>query len=361
MTGEYQPIFELTRGETVESIHFGAVAVVDSGGHLIASYGDPQVKTFLRSSAKPLQALAFIENGGDQAFHLTSKEVAILCGSHEGTDEHIQVIKSIQAKVGVQETDLLCGTHLLTHLATVEAMRDRGETPTPNRHNCSGNHTGMLAYARMRGLPISDYVNPEHPVQKSILETFSEMCGMQSSWVETGIDGCSIPNFAIPLFNAALGFARLCDPRSLVQERATACRRIISAMIANPVMVRGAKSFDTRIMEVCSKHIVAKCGAEGYMALGIMAGTLGAESPGIGIAFKIADGDASIRDADGNFNNRVRPAIALEILKQLGYISEKELEALSEFGPVRPVTNARKTVVGESRPIFTMKKAEQFA
>ena len=361
MTSEYQPIFELTRGEIIESIHFGAVAVVDSSGHLIASYGDPQVKTFLRSSAKPLQALAFIENGGDQAFHLTSKEIAILCGSHEGTDEHVQVIKGIQAKVGVQESDLLCGTQLLTDLATIEAMRDRGETPTPNRHNCSGKHTGMLAYARMRGLPISDYVNPQHPIQKSILETFSEMCGMQSDWVETGIDGCSVPNFAIPLFNAALGFARLCDPRSLPQKRATACRRITSAMIANPVMVRGAKSFDTRIMEVCSKHIVAKCGAEGYMALGILGGVLGAESPGIGIAFKVADGDASIRDADGNFNNRVRPAVALEILKQLSYISKKELEALSEFGPVRPVTNARKMVVGESHPAFTLQKAEQAA
>ncbi len=109
-------------------------------------------------------------------------------------------------------------------------------------------------------------------------------------------------------------------------------------------------------MEVCSKRIVAKAGAEGYMALGIMAGALGAESPGIGIVFKVADGDLSVRDADGNFRNRVRPAMALEILKQLGYISEKELDALAEFGPVRPVVNARKIVVGEARPAFSLKR-----
>ena len=356
MAGEYLPIFEVSRGRIVESIHFGAAAVVDSSGHLLAWYGDPKVVTFMRSSAKPFQALPFIEHGGDQTFHLTSKEIAILCASHEGTDEQVEVIKGIQAKVGVQESDLLCGTHLLSHLPTIEAMKERGEGLTPNRHNCSGKHTGMLAHARMRGLPITDYINPEHPVQKAILETFSEMCGVFPEQVETGIDGCSAPNFAIPLSNAALGFARLCDPRSLSPERSAACRRITSAMMANPVMVSGVGRFDTRVMEVCSKRVLSKTGAEGYMAMGILAGALGAESPGIGIAFKVSDGDASLRQADGNFRNRARPAVALEILKQLGYISAAELEGLAEFGPVRPVPNARKIVVGESRPAFNLKR-----
>ena len=357
VTGEYQPVFEVTRGNIVESTHYGAVAVVDSNGRLLAWYGDPKTVTFMRSSAKPLQALSFIEHGGDQAFHLTSKETAILCASHEGTDEHVEVIKGIQAKVGVQESDLLCGTHLLSHLPTVEAMRLRGEPLSQNRNNCSGKHTGMLAYARMRGLPIADYISPEHPVQKTILATFSEMCGIEPERVQIGTDGCSAPNFAIPLSNAALGFARLCDPHNLSQERATACRRITSAMMANPVMVSGIGRFDTRVMEICSKRIVAKGGAEGYLALGIMAGALGAESPGIGIVFKVSDGDLSVRDPEGGFHNRVRPAMALEILKQLGYVSEKELEALAEFGPVKPVTNARRIVVGESHPAFTLKLA----
>ena len=355
MAGDYHPLFELTRGKIVESLHFGAIAVVDSSGHLLAWYGNPQVVTFLRSSAKPLQALPFIEHGGDRSFHLTSKEIAILCASHLGTDEHVEVIKGIQAKVGVQESDLLCGTHLLSHPPTIAAMQARGELPSQNRNNCSGKHTGMLAYARMRGLPIADYVNPDHPIQKTILETVAQMCGVAPDQVETGIDGCSAPNFAVPLSNAALGFARLCDPRGLSQERAAACRRITSAMIANPTMVRGAGSFDTRLIEVCSKRMIAKSGAEGFMALGVLTGALGVESPGVGIAFKVADGDASVRAADGSFSNRVRPAVALEILKQLGYLSNKDLEALSEFGPLSPILNARKIVVGESRPVFSLK------
>ncbi len=356
----YQPIFEVTRGRIVESIHFGAAAVVDSGGRLLAWLGDPKTLTFLRSSAKPFQALPFIEGGGDQTFHLTSKEVAIICGSHDGTDEHVEVIKGIQAKAGVAESDLLCGSHPLSHVPTVEALRARGEVPTPNRHNCSGKHTGMLAAARMRGLPIADYVNPDHPVQKTILETLAEMCSVPVEQVEVGIDGCSVPNYAVPLYNAALGFARLCDPRGLQAERATACRRITQSMMANPLMVAGASRFDTRLMETCPGRIVAKGGAEGYMILGVMGGALGAEAPGIGIAFKVADGDLPIRRANGETYNRVRPAVALEIMRQMGYIGEKELEALAaDFGPLKPVTNWRKLVVGESRPAFTLQRTEQ--
>ena len=128
---------------------------------------------------------------------------------------------------------------------------------------------------RIRGLPISDYINPDHAIQKNILETFSEMCGVLSEEVELGIDGCSAPNFAVPLSNAALGFARLCDPHGLSPERTGACRRITTAMMANPVMVAGTGRFDTRIMEVCSKRILAKAGAEGFMALGISGRSFG--------------------------------------------------------------------------------------
>jgi L-asparaginase II len=186
------------------------------------------------------------------------------------------------------------------------------------------------------------------------------MCSLPMEQVEVGIDGCSVPNFAVPLYNAALGFARLCDPRGLSVERATACRRITQSMMANPLMVGGPGRFDTRLMEVCSGKIIAKGGAEGYMLLGIMGGGLGAESPGVGIAFKISDGDLARQKPNGETYNRVRPAVALEILRQMGYISDKNLESLAaEFGPVKPVTNWRKLVVGETRPAFTLQRSAQ--
>ena len=358
MSGDYLPIFELKRGNIVESVHCGAVAVVDSTGKLLAWHGNPYAVTFMRSSAKPFQALPFIEMGGDQTFHLTSREIAVICASHDGTDEHVAVVKGIQDKIGVQESDLHCGVHLLSHVPTVEAMRTRGETLTPNRNNCSGKHTGMLAHARMRNLSISDYLNPEHPIQKTILEAFSGMVGVSMEQIEIGIDGCSAPNFAIPLYNAALGFARLCDPRGLSVERSNACRRITTSMMAHPDMVAGQGDFDTRLMEVSAGRILVKGGAEGFQAIGIMAGgARGPESPGVGIVYKIADGDLSIRKFEGGSYNRVRPAVGLAILKHLEYISEKEFESLAEFGPVKPITNHRKIVTGESFPVLRLEKA----
>ena len=360
MGDSYKPIFEVTRGRIVESLHYGAAAVVDSGGRLLASLGDPKTVTFLRSSAKPFQVLPFIEGGGDQAYHLTSREVAILCGSHDGSDEHVEVVKGIQVKVGIQESDLLCGVHPLSHLPTLEAMAARGESLSPNRHNCSGKHTGMLAAARLRGLSISDYTNPEHPLQKAILESLVEMCSLPVDQVEVGVDGCSVPTFAVPLFNAALGFARLCDSRSHLAERATACRRITQSMMANPLMVAGQNRFDTRLMETCPGRILSKGGAEGYMLIGIPGGVLGADSAGVGIAFKISDGDLPIRKANGETYNRVRPAVALEILRQMGWISEKEIESLAaDFGPIKPVTNWRKLEVGQARPAFSLQRTSQ--
>jgi L-asparaginase II len=354
---DYQPVLELTRGRIVESVQYGAAAVVDSSGRLLAWCGEAKLVTFLRSSAKPLQALPFIERGGDRTFHLTSKEIAILCGSHDGTDEHVEVVKGIQAKVGVQESDLLCGVQPPLSQAAQEALRARGESPTPNRHNCSGKHTGMLAHARMRSLPISDYVNPEHPVQKTILETLAEMASLRVDQVELGIDGCSAPNFALPLYNAALAFARLSDPRGLSQERAAACRRITSAMMAKPLMVAGAARFDTRLMQVASGRMVAKSGAEGYLALGVLAGALGADSPGVGVAIKISDGDVGSHSGTDP-NLRARSMVALEILRQMGYLSDKEQEKLSDFGSVLKVLNWRRQEVGQARPVFNLEKAD---
>jgi L-asparaginase II len=344
MAVPYQPVLELTRGRIVESIHYGAIAVVDASTTLLASYGDPQLVTFLRSTAKPFQALPFIERGGDVHFGFAPDEVAIICASHSGTDEHVAVIKRLQAKIGVQESDLLCGVHYPYHEPTAEAMKKRGEQPTPYRHNCSGKHTGMLAHARLRNLPIADYINPKHPVQQAILETFAAMCGLSPGQVELGVDGCSAPNFAVPLYNAALALARLCDPDELSTERAGACKRITAAMTAQPFMVGGPDRFDTLLMQAAGGQVLAKAGAEGYQGLGLMPGVLGER--GVGIAIKISDGD---------LGGRARPAVAVEVLRQLGVLTDKESEALHAHTP-QALYNWRKLPVGESRPAFTLER-----
>ncbi|HEX9029017.1 MAG TPA: asparaginase [Anaerolineales bacterium] len=344
----YFPIFELTRGKTIESIHNGAIAVVDAYGKPVASYGDPDTLTFLRSSAKPFQALPFIEHGGQDFYHLTRREIALMCASHSGTDEHVAVAREIQAKTGVSESDLLCGVHYPYDNQTSEALRERKEQPTPNRHNCSGKHTGMLAYARMEHLSTADYIDNEHPVQREIRQTFANMCALPVEQVALGIDGCSAPNFAVPLRNSALAYARLLDPvAGQVQPpaRAAACRTITTSMMENPDMVGGPGRFDTRLMEVARRRILIKAGAEGYQGIGLAAGALGSGSPALGIALKIGDGDARAK---------ARPAVVLEVLRQLGALSAAELALLAEFGPTFPVLNWRKIEVGEGRPCFEL-------
>ncbi len=359
----YLSIFELARGGTVETIHYGSVAIVNSQGELVAWYGNPETITYLRSSAKPFQALPFIESGGQEAYNLSLKEVAIICASHSGTDEHVATVKAIQAKAGIQEEDLLCGIHPPSHRPTVAAMSQRNEVPTENRHNCSGKHTGMIAYARKQNLPyrLSDhpYIDPNHPVQKDIIRAFAEMCGLATQQINIGIDGCSAPNFAVPLRNAAWAYARLCDPSGLPEKRSLACQTISTAMITYPNMIGGPDSFDTRLMQAVRLKVLCKGGAEGFQALGIMPGAIFPGSPALGIAFKISDGDLQGHNlAAGDKRGFIRPAVTLEILRQLDVITPDELESLSEYGPSFELTNFRKLIVGNAYPCFTLNRKE---
>jgi len=342
----FAPLVELTRGPLVESIHFGALAIVDACGKLIASAGDAELIANLRSSAKPFQALPLIENGGAERFGLTDPEIAILCASHSGTDEHLAILKSVQSKIGVHETDLQCGIHPSMDEATRQAMSLRGEQPGPYRHNCYGQPTGMLAQCMLNNQPIQNYLSNDHIIQKTIRSTFAGMLDMDVNDVLIGIDGCSAPTFAAPLRNAALGSARLCDPSGLPEKRAQALRRIFRAMTTNPDMVAGPLRFDTFLMQVGQGMIVCKGGAEGYQAFGLAPGALGPGSPALGIVYKVIDGDQE---------GRARPVVAMSVLRQLGALDKDQLAALKRFDS-RPIYNWRHLEIGVIRPAFVLEK-----
>lgn len=339
----FEPLVEITRGPLVESLHFGALVVVDSAGRLLASVGDPQHTTYLRSSSKPLQALPLLELGGAWAFNLSDAEIALICASHSGTDLHYSTVSALQARLGLAESDLLCGIEPVGDEPTRDALIRRGETPTPNRHDCSGKHTGFLALAKLCGFSKEDYINPYHPLQQLVIKTFAEMIDYPLEKIAVGIDGCSVPVFGVPLYNAALGFARLCDPSRLAPERAAACRQVTHAMTAQPIMVAGPGRFDTVAMELGQGKFISKGGAEGYQAVGILPDVIAPGSPALGIAMKIADGDRI---------GRARPIVATEILRKLGLLSEEQIRTSLTQLAARPVTNWRNLDVGEMRPAF---------
>lgn len=341
----YQPVYALSRGGHQESLHHGVIAAVSASGELLAAYGDPQLSTFLRSSAKPFQAMPLVLAGGMEHYGFSARELALICASHSGTDEHAEVVAAMQKKAGLREDELLCGVHPPMHKATAETLRREGAALTPNRHNCSGKHSGMLAYAKLRNWPRDNYIDPQHPMQQEIFVLFAEIASLSVDKLAIGIDGCSAPNWAAPLYHTALAYARLMDPGGLPSAQQEACEQVRETMLANPEMVGGPERFDTLLMQVAGGQILSKGGAEGFQAIGLRAGVLGKGSPAIGIAIKIADGDA---------RGSVCHAVTLEVLRQLGALSAKQLEQLATFGPQRTITNWRGLEVGQGKPIFDL-------
>ena len=338
----FEPIVEVSRGEITESIHYGAAAVVDRTGKLIASLGDPKMMMFMRSTAKPLQALPFIQSGGDKMFGLTPKEIALICASHSGTLDHYETVANLQKKIGITEDMLQCGKHSPYDRVSANLLIEKNQEPTQYHHNCSGKHTGKLAFAKLLQSDPGSYLELDHPVQKEIVKAIAEMCEFPEDEIVIGIDGCSAPVHGLPLYNAALGWAKLADPSDLIDERANACRTISSAMMEHPFMVAGPKRFDTDFMEIVKGRIFVKSGAEGYLGIGVLASD---DKLGIGIVIKISDGDSA---------GRARPAVAIEIMKQLGVLSESDLEQLKNYGPVREVKNWRKLAVGQLKTDFEL-------
>ncbi|MCJ7824390.1 MAG: asparaginase [Anaerolineales bacterium] len=342
------PLVEVTRGNIVESVHYGSCAVVLPDGTSLFSLGDATTPFFLRSSTKPFQTLAFLEQGGTGAYNLTLEEIAIITSSHSGTARHLAVLEKLQQKIGIKQEMLQCGTHLPIDIESAKQLLKDGQPLMPNHNNCSGKHTGKLAFAMMIGAAIEDYLNPSHPVEQIILATFAQMCGIEPESVEVGIDGCTAPVFAVPLPAAALAFARLCQPDGLSEDRKGACRKVTEAMSAHPFMIAGPGRFDTDVMSAAGGSIVSKIGAEGFQGIGVLPGRTSGIDRGIGIVFKVSDGDLSDHRASG--------VIALAILKALGALDANQTQALQTHDR-RPVTNWRGLPVGEIRPSRQLEEA----
>jgi L-asparaginase II len=341
---KHAPLFEVLRGQVVESLHFGSVAVADARGKLMAWAGDPYGTTYMRSSAKPFQALPLVLTGAMDAHGLDLEELAIICASHSGTDDQVRVVRSIQKKAGLREDDLQCGAAFPSHEATRQRMRLDGAAPAPNRHNCSGKHSGMLTLARHLDAPLTGYLGEGHPVQELILEAMARMTGMHAMDIQVGVDGCSAPNFALPLISAATAYARLADPEALDEQIGGACHRVSRAMREHPHMVGGPARFDTELMTAAGDRLIAKGGAEGFQGIGIFPGGSSLAPGGLGVAIKISDGDPRKRSG---------APVTLSALEQIGGVSAGALGELAHYLD-RPALNDRGLVVGRGQVTFEL-------
>jgi L-asparaginase II len=319
-------LVEVTRGDRVESIHRGAIAVCDANGGVRLAVGGIDELVYPRSSLKPVQAIPLIESGAAAHYSLGSEEIALACASHSGEPQHTARVAAWQAKIGCSVSDLACGAHCPMHDATANEMVARGEKWTPLHNNCSGKHTGFMTVARMIGAPVAGYEQPGHPVQRQVERTFSELSEVPGP-LPYGIDGCTVPNFAVPLRALALAFARIADPANLAPSRAEACRRIFSAMTAHPELVAGTGRACTRLMRQ-SPAIAVKTGAEGVFVAIL-------PSLGLGAALKVDDGAG-----------RAAETTIAALLIALGALPD---EGAAENLAHAPVLNTRGRTVGERR------------
>ncbi len=274
------PLVGVSRGAIIESLHRGRLVFCDTEGVVLDEIGDPEGYVYPRSSAKPFQALPLVLSGAADNFVLTTKELAVACGSHNGEEVHLDAVRSILEKAGLSEEDLQSGAHPPLYAPVAEKLVRSGEEPRPVHGNCSGKHAGMLAVCAHEGWDLGGYRTPEHPLQQWILETLSLVCGVERDEVLVAGDNCGVPTFALPLRSLATGFARLATGENLPNELSEAAGRISGAMREHPYMVAGAGRFDTDLMQ--KTNLVVKGGAEAVFAAG---------SPeGWGLAIKVSDG-----------------------------------------------------------------------
>lgn len=325
------------RGNIIDLTHIGHIAVVDYTGKILYKYGNPERVTFARSSAKPIQAIPVLESGAVEEYGITDKEIAIFCASHNGESFHVDAVRSILKKAGLNEDYLQCGSHYPLASYVTEEMKSKGITPENIHCNCSGKHSGMLITCKYYGEDLYTYYKPEHPVQKRIMKTISEVCEYDEDKILTAVDGCGVPVHAMPLYKFAQGFARLSKPDVFSADREKVIRRITSAMTKYPEMVAGTDRICTDLMKVCGDRLFAKGGAAAYYAVGL-------KDKGIGITFKIEDG-----------NSKIVPAVVLETLRQLDVIKDEELKKLEKYYVLK-IKNHKKEIVGETKVEFKLVK-----
>ncbi|RFU48536.1 asparaginase [Paraburkholderia sp. DHOC27] len=316
------------RGDAVENSHVAHVAVVDAEGRLLYAFGDPARMTLARSAAKPAQALAVVETGALERFGFDDADLALMCGSHNSEERHIERTRQMLAKSQASEADLRCGGHPPLSEAVYRAWIKRDFTPGAVCSNCSGKHAGMLAAAQAIGAGRADYHLPGHPLQARVKHTVAQACGLPDDAVQWAIDGCNLPTPAFPLDRLARLYASLADAASraatgTVSARETALAHIYRAMTTYPELVAGEGRFCTALMRAFEGDLVAKVGADACYGIGVRANAqtqrLGAHGA-LGIAVKVEDGNAT-----------VLYAIVAELLGQLQLGTETQRAALAAF------------------------------
>jgi L-asparaginase II len=331
---KFIPLIEHTRGSLPEIVHAGAIAVVNSSGQLLRSAGDAQAMSFTRSTIKPFQALPFLQGGGLKHFDFTEKQTALLCASHNGEDMHVAQVDDMLSKIGQPYKALQCGCHVPLRFSYGGLQAPEGLQFDERHNNCSGKHTGFLAYCVQHGLPLENHLAPEHSLQQAIHRSVMQATKSEASQLIAGTDGCSAPNYAMPLLKLAHAFARLANGAN-DPELGEPFAVLRNAFVKHPEMISGTARNDLAFTQVGHGDWITKIGADGVQVIASI-------SRGEAIAIKMISGSMP-----------ALYAAAVVAMDQIGWLDAQQREALQAWAP-QPLRNARGLQTGEVRAVFTL-------
>ncbi len=331
-------VAKVYRGEREEAVHYGTIVVVAKNGNLTHYLGDPNFFVFTRSSAKPFQLMPLVESGAADKFGFSPRQLAVICGSHAGTDEHREVVQANLEAAGNSTENLKCGSHLPIYMTLAGEYPKKDEHLDPVRNNCSGKHSGFLALTKYLGDDVAEYINPKSRTQQMVLDVIADVYDYPREKIVIGTDGCSAPNFGMPLIHTAIAYMKLATGQSKGKTKSETLKRVRDAMMAYPEMVSGEGRFDLALMRTFPGNIVCKVGAEAIEGIGFV-------DPPIGIGVKIHDG-----------NQRALYPVCIEILRQLGILTDIEKAVHLKSFHEAEIRNHLKILTGRVKAEFRLKK-----
>jgi len=331
-----EPLVLEYRGGAVENAHYGHVCGVDDKGDAVYAYGDPEAVTFMRSAAKPIQALPFFLEGFDAKFGFTPEERTILMASHRALPYHVEALEGMLGKLALEESALVCKP---TYPLDAEARDALVAERSPQRriyHNCSGKHLGVLAYCIGMGLPLDGYDSADHPAQRRILGLAADLAGMAAEDVRIGTDGCGFPVFGMPLRNMANAFLKLACPDLIPDEAVReAVRKVTGLMNAYPTMISAEYLICPNLL--MDPNIVAKGGAKGIYCFAL-------KKERLAFALKVVDGSED-----------EWPIAVASILEQIGYDNRETIERMYRIGSP-DIRNDNGRIIGQNRSVFELRR-----
>ena len=315
---------EITRSNFTESAHYGVAVLINSSGEILQEWGNSNALIYPRSALKPIQSLNLYKDGVAKALGLSDNLIALTTASHHAENIHQKMINNWLKKINLKEKHLSCGPSWPWNIKDQFKAHSKYKVKRKIFHNCSGKHCGHLAVSKYKNLPIKNYQNKDHPIQKDLIKLIEDLSKYKIKNI--GVDGCTLPNPLIPLKKFAFAVAQLADYKKL-NEYSTIAKRIFDSCVKFPEITGGSKSINSILTKLSKGKIFVKNGAEGVFVAII-------PEQKSALAVKIIDGASRAAEV----------AIA-GLLSELKIINNEKINKIKKI----PIKNSANQIIGSMK------------